>query len=306
MSWGLGPGRAAGAVPDALEEIGGSVSSELAQCVWSASGAEQARKVAEAEAQEAIRRRDHFLAHPRPRAAQPAGRLVNAARLLEDDDLDDEALEIARGAIIRQSGQMTRLLDDLLDVAGYPRQDRDPQAGDRPAPSRAGCPGGAALPQLDAKDVHLSIMMPDEPLCVHGDPARLQQIQVILLLNNAIKYTPARGRIWLSLTREGGTAVLSVRDTGVGIPEAMSIFFICSSSWTAHRAVPAAAWASVSPWCDPWYGFMAARSSSRAARAMAGAASFWSESRRSTRKAQHPPQDRQTAAVGSAGTAGGR
>jgi CheY-like chemotaxis protein len=66
----------------------------------------------------------------------------------------------------------------------------------------------------------LEVDLPDEPLLICGDPARIQQIQVNLLVN-AIKYTPAGGRIWLSARRNGDRAVLRVRDTGIGIPPEM-------------------------------------------------------------------------------------
>ena len=59
-----------------------------------------------------------------------------------------------------------------------------------------------------------------EPLWVDGDPARLQQIQMNLL-HNAAKYTPAGGHVTLKLEREGESAVVRVRDNGVGIAKEM-------------------------------------------------------------------------------------
>jgi CheY-like chemotaxis protein len=66
----------------------------------------------------------------------------------------------------------------------------------------------------------LTVKLPPEPLTLEADPARLAQV-ISNLLNNAIKYTPPGGEIELSVSREAGEAVISVRDTGIGIPEDM-------------------------------------------------------------------------------------
>jgi CheY-like chemotaxis protein/anti-sigma regulatory factor (Ser/Thr protein kinase) len=58
--------------------------------------------------------------------------------------------------------------------------------------------------------------LPDEPIWLHADPTRLEQV-VVNLLNNAAKFTDEGGRIWLDARRERGEMVLSVRDTGIGI-----------------------------------------------------------------------------------------
>jgi two-component system, chemotaxis family, CheB/CheR fusion protein len=68
--------------------------------------------------------------------------------------------------------------------------------------------------------LHLYIELPDHPIPVKGDAARLQQIQVNLL-TNAIKYTPPGGEVALLAEQNGAEAVLRVRDTGIGIPAAM-------------------------------------------------------------------------------------
>src|SRR5205823_12281536 len=66
----------------------------------------------------------------------------------------------------------------------------------------------------------LALQLPAEPVAVHVDPVRLAQV-VANLLNNAAKYTEEGGQIWLSARREQMSAVISVRDTGVGIPPDM-------------------------------------------------------------------------------------
>jgi len=73
-------------------------------------------------------------------------------------------------------------------------------------------------PLVDARGHHLSVTLPPTPLRVNGDPDRLTQV-VVNLLENAVKYTPPGGEIGIALERRGKEAVLSVRDSGVGIAE---------------------------------------------------------------------------------------
>lgn len=62
----------------------------------------------------------------------------------------------------------------------------------------------------------LLVSLPDEPLLIHADPAKLESV-VLHLLDNSVKYTPDGGCIWVQLTRENDAAVLRVRDSGNGI-----------------------------------------------------------------------------------------
>src|SRR6516165_3656755 len=72
-------------------------------------------------------------------------------------------------------------------------------------------------PLIEAGRHELTLTTPPEPVEVEGDVVRLTQV-VTNLLNNAAKYTPDGGHIWLTAERRGGEAVVSVRDTGIGIP----------------------------------------------------------------------------------------
>ncbi|HVT81789.1 MAG TPA: CheR family methyltransferase, partial [Phycisphaerae bacterium] len=177
-------------------------------------------KQAEEEAREAVRRRDQFLAMLSHELRNPLAAVVNASRLLEAGELDAETMDIARGTIRRQSHHMARLLDDLLDVSRITRNKIDirRQVVDLRQTTRDALE--ATRPLLDTRTLSLHVEIPDTAICVDGDPARLQQIAVNLL-NNAIKYTPANGHIWLTLRRESSQVILSVKDTGAGIPPEM-------------------------------------------------------------------------------------
>jgi two-component system, chemotaxis family, CheB/CheR fusion protein len=196
-----------------------------------------AQKRAECQAVEAVRQRDQFLAMLSHELRNPLGAILNAAGVLEQLPPPGGPFADALAVIGRQARQMSRLLDDLLDVArvmqgkiSLARQDVDLVATVHEAVA-------AVRGQLDARTQALTLELPDQPLCVCGDPARLQQIPVNLLMN-AAKFTPPGGHITLRLCREDHEAVLIVRDDGQGIPGDMleSIFeLFAQADTTLHR-----------------------------------------------------------------------
>jgi PAS domain S-box-containing protein len=128
-------------------------------------------------------------------------------------------------AIQEAVGQVVRLVDDLLDATRLSRG--------KVALHKERINLGAVIeravhatsPLLASRNHQLAVSVPAEPVYLDADPLRLQQV-VVNLLDNAAKYTNPGGRIWLTVTREGGEAVVRVRDTGIGIvPESMSSIF---------------------------------------------------------------------------------
>jgi signal transduction histidine kinase/CheY-like chemotaxis protein len=116
----------------------------------------------------------------------------------------------------RQVNQLTRLIDDLLDVSRIDRGKLELRKQRIALDAVARAAIETALPSIEAKRHELVIRYPGEPLFVEGDPVRLAQV-VANLLNNAAKFTPERGKIELAMRAEDGMAVLSVADTGIGI-----------------------------------------------------------------------------------------
>src|SRR4029079_11124667 len=119
----------------------------------------------------------------------------------------------------RQSQQLTRLVNDLLDVSRISagRMSLETARIDLGAVARHALePAG---PAIQARGHRLTSAIPPEPVPVMGDFARLSQL-VSNLLDNAAKFTPARGEITLSLQIQGDAAVLAVKDTGRGIDAA--------------------------------------------------------------------------------------
>jgi signal transduction histidine kinase len=78
---------------------------------------------------------------------------------------------------------------------------------------------------IDQRGLALTVSLPPQPVWLHADAARLQQV-VVNLLGNAAKYTQHGGHVWLSVEQEGEECVLRVRDTGIGIaPELLPRVF---------------------------------------------------------------------------------
>jgi CheY-like chemotaxis protein len=150
----------------------------------------------------------------------PLGAVLNAAQLLNHVENADPKAGLAAEVIVRQSGQMARLLDDLLDVSRVTQGKIDIRRETIDLGKVVQDAVEAVRPELEERRHDIELNLPQEPLCVEGDPARILQIQENLL-NNAAKYTPPDGRIKVDVLREGDEAVVSVSDNGQGIPPDM-------------------------------------------------------------------------------------
>ncbi|CAG9225242.1 hybrid sensor histidine kinase/response regulator [Burkholderia vietnamiensis] len=135
------------------------------------------------------------------------------------------ALAQCRDAVHRQVGQLTRLVDDLLDVgritAGKLELDTAPVTI-----RDLVCRGVESVqPKLAAREQHLRVDVPDAPLVVRGDAARLVQV-LHNLLDNASKFSPYGSQIGIGARMEDGAAVIRVSDRGIGIaPGALESIF---------------------------------------------------------------------------------
>ncbi len=195
------------------------------------------QKRAEEKIHEAVRRRDQFLAMLSHELRNPLGAIVTATALLKSAD-DAGTRRKVFDIFERQSQQMARLLDDLLDASRVTQNKIELRK--RPLDLRAVVKEAAdALRGLMAsRGLAFELALESRPLYVDGDPVRLQQIHANLL-NNAAKYTPRGGHVRLEVRREGGQVVTRVRDDGTGIPPAMlgSVFeLFVQSSRTLDRS----------------------------------------------------------------------
>jgi PAS domain S-box-containing protein len=166
--------------------------------------------------EKAERQTNEFLAMLAHELRNPLAPIRNALHLIVRKPTEDATELWAREVLQRQTSQMIRLVDDLLDVSRITRStimlDRKP-VDVRDAVSAA---IDASRQWMDARHQELHVALPPEKLEVLGDEVRLVQV-VQNLLHNAAKYTPERGRIEISARREGEEVVLSVKDNGVGM-----------------------------------------------------------------------------------------
>jgi signal transduction histidine kinase/CheY-like chemotaxis protein len=183
------------------------------------------RRSAEAALREADRRKDEFLATLAHELRNPLAPLRTGLALLERADHDPEVRHRMREMMKRQLTQMVRLIDDLLEVSRITRGKLElrRERTDLVAVARQALEAADAA--LVAKSHDVTVRLPDVPVWVDVDVARMIQV-LVNLLNNAAKYTPAHGRIALTLEVEGGTATVAVADNGLGIDPArqQSIF----------------------------------------------------------------------------------
>jgi PAS domain S-box-containing protein len=166
------------------------------------------------EAEAANRAKDEFLAMLGHELRNPLGTITNAVAVLERLPADQSVRHLA--AIIgRQTGHLTRLVDDLLDVARVTSGKIDL----RTQPVELHELAGRCLDSMThaGRTREHRVALVGERVRVRGDSARLEQV-VNNLVDNALKYTPAGGSVTVSTERAGAEAVLRVRDTGKGIP----------------------------------------------------------------------------------------
>jgi signal transduction histidine kinase len=173
---------------------------------------------------ESCERKDRFLAivtHELRNMLAPVVMTLDVYSRTAADDSDRELLETAR----ERSHKLSRLIDDLFDACRLAtgkvqlsREDVDL----RDVVKRS---IQAVSPTIKGRSQDLLVTRCDETLPLYADPLRLEQV-CLNLLNNATKFTPQGGCIWLRLRRENKSAILDVRDSGCGItPEQIPYLF---------------------------------------------------------------------------------
>ncbi|VTR94395.1 response regulator sensory box histidine kinase : PAS domain S-box protein OS=Massilia sp. LC238 GN=FG94_02777 PE=4 SV=1: Response_reg: PAS_3: PAS_9: HisKA: HATPase_c [Gemmata massiliana] len=175
-----------------------------------------ARKRAEAALAEESRRKDEFLAILAHELRNPLAPISNGLELLKMYPAGGPAAEKARTRMDRQLAHLIRLIDDLMDISRVSRgklELRKDRVTVRMVVENA---LDASAPLLESAGHQISVTIPSEPLVLHADAVRITQI-VSNLLNNAAKYTPPGGCVGLAVEREGGTAVIRISDSGVGL-----------------------------------------------------------------------------------------
>ena len=180
---------------------------------------EELRRLA-TQLSEADRRKDVFLATLAHELRNPLAPIRSGLQVMKVKRNDAEVVEQVRAMMDRQLTLLVRLVDDLLDLSRFTQGKMEL----RKEPVSLIAVIDAALEisrsAIEQAGHELAVVVPDEPIFVNADATRLAQI-VSNLLNNSAKYTHRGGHVRLAAGREGGMAVLSVKDNGIGIPPAM-------------------------------------------------------------------------------------
>ena len=177
------------------------------------------RRRTEAELRDADRRKDIFLGMLAHELRNPLAAITTAGEVLHRT-VPQPAAHKLTNVIRRQTAALARMVDDLLDVSrvtlGKIQLANEPlllgEVVTRATESMADAVAKA--------DLELELEIASEPVWLNGDATRLEQV-FANLLTNAIKFTPAGGRIVVGAGREGSDAVIRVRDTGIGIEPAL-------------------------------------------------------------------------------------
>ena len=166
---------------------------------------------------DADRRKNEFLATLAHELRNPLAPMANMLEVLKRTDTDRETLKRARGTIERQLGQLVRLVDDLLDLSRITHDRLELRKSDVQLSSVIQHSLELARPLLDSAHHELRVDLPEEPIYLHADPARLAQV-FGNLLSNSCRYTKPGGVISVSARRENNQVLVTVKDNGAGIP----------------------------------------------------------------------------------------
>lgn len=176
---------------------------------------ERARRAHRDALETEIQRKNDFLATLAHELRNPLAPIRYAAHLIRED-AEPQVLAQARTMIERQSAQMARLLDDLLDFSRLTRDMIELKLGTLDLRHVVEEAVAAALPVLEPMQHRVKLELPQTPLWMSGDATRLNQI-LGNLLQNAARYTEPGGLIRINALQEGREALICIQDTGMGI-----------------------------------------------------------------------------------------
>lgn len=173
----------------------------------------------------ADRRKDEFLASLAHELRNPLAPIRSAVEVLQSRDVSPAEAVHARGVIVRQVDQMTRLIDDLIDVSRITSDKLVLQMSPVDLASVVAVAVETSSPVIIERRHRLTVELPETPVLLDADPTRLSQV-LSNLLSNAALYTPPGGDVRLIASTGRDTVIIAVKDNGVGIePEMASRVF---------------------------------------------------------------------------------
>lgn len=171
------------------------------------------------ELEQANRIKDDFLATLSHELRTPIHSILGYTQILRQDSLDEDRRDSALQIIERNTRTLGQLVSDLLDVSRIVSGKMQLETQRCDLGTIVGAAIDAVQPTYDTKGVKLDRLIGRSHLIVLGDPSRLQQV-VWNLLANAVKFTPAGGRVQVLLGHTRNHAELIVTDSGIGIEPA--------------------------------------------------------------------------------------
>lgn len=185
----------------------------------------EAEQQARAEAEAANRMKDEFLAVLSHELRTPMNPILGWAKLLQTGRLTPEKTAVAIETIERNAKLQVQLIEDLLDISRILRGKLSLNSHAINLATIIRSAIETVRLAAEAKAIQICTQIQSPVGCVLGDPTRLQQV-VWNLLTNAVKFTPAQGRITITLEQVDDMIQLQIQDTGKGIePEFLPYVF---------------------------------------------------------------------------------
>jgi len=188
---------------------------------------------------EADCRKNRFLATLAHELRNPLAPIANAVQCLRLHEPSNPQNRKSIEIIERQTCQITRLVDDLLDISRISHDKLELRTEPTELASVVQSAVETARPIIQRQGHDLTIRLPDASVLLKADPVRLGQV-FANLLNNAAKFTPPGGRIEISAEAQADEIVVAVRDSGIGIPlgERSRIFEIFAQGGRCEAGTP--------------------------------------------------------------------
>ncbi len=179
----------------------------------------------EDQIREQVKQREAFLATLSHELRNPLGAALNASRLIQDDRADDATRRLAAAIVDRQISMTQRLLSDLLDMSRITHGKVELQMQPIDLCSLTDIVRETTHSEATSHSQRIVWNIPNHPIYVSGDATRLVQVQVNLI-HNALKYSPEKTDVHVTIAQENDRAVISVVDFGVGIlPDQLETIF---------------------------------------------------------------------------------
>jgi len=197
---------------------------------------DNALRESDAALRDADRRKDEFLATLAHELRNPLSLVRNVITLHRTPGTPESDPRWGQDIIDRQVSYLTRLTDDLFDVSRITREKLVLQKEALNLADVIGAAVESSRPLIDQRRHELTVTMSQDSVYVEADRVRLTQV-FMNLLNNAAKYTPSPGHIWLNVEQAGDMVVVRVKDTGIGIapenlPHVFELFYQIDRSFT--------------------------------------------------------------------------